>query len=215
MSRHVILKGPACTVHIVLLFVTLSLIWHTAVDQSLNSLGAVSTILSFSPSVRKSLLDTSSLQFSRTISLLYTHGDFHGKYCRIRRSRQAGSVAWLVRATGARGFSCGSWAQPPVSGRDATAPPWWPWSGRQRSGWEEMYPGEAGLTGSPPPGRRGGQGVPKAPWCHFWASGRQRRTCSQDSPGTEGRKDGQREGGRQRGGGGRQRGGRGTHLRRK
>lgn len=46
----------------------------------------------------KSLSATSLLQFSRTISLLYTLRDFHGKYCQIRRSRQAGSVAWLVKS---------------------------------------------------------------------------------------------------------------------
>lgn len=87
------------------------------------------------------------------------------------------------------GFSCGSWTQTPASGTDAAAPPWWPWSGMQRSVWEEMCWGVVETSDRPPPKSPSEGEVLWAPGFHTCASGRQKRSNGQSCPGTKGRKE--------------------------
>lgn len=109
-------------------------IFHYTVSNLTNCSWS-DTVLGSASSVfplQKSLSATSSFHFSRTLSL---SGTSMGSIVRLGEAgRQGQWHDWWELQTGGRGFSCGSLAQPPVSGRDATAPPWWPWSGRRRSG---------------------------------------------------------------------------------
>lgn len=88
------------------------------------------------------------LQFNGTVSLLVSYRSFHGKHRQVKSSREEPSVNRLVKGMRPR-FSRGSWTRLPVSGKDAAAPPWWPWSGRQRSGLEEMFPRAVEQTDTP------------------------------------------------------------------
>lgn len=143
-GRHT--SSPACYAQVHLIQ---SLIEHTVQLMWCCSREAAPTILS---------------RILTPVPLLSMLRDFHRKYRETKWSSLVEALAGLWHGQRSAGLRCGSWAQMTVSARDATAPPWWPWSARQMNESEERFGGVALRTDSSHPGCLCVRGEPTAPW---------------------------------------------------